>query len=1124
MKRNTIKIALLLMGSGACALIYQTAWLREFRLIFGASTAASAAVLAIFMGGLGAGGIVLGKRVDRCRRPLEFYANLELLIALTAASTPGLLWLVREAYIWTGGTSGLGMAMGTVARLFLSTLVLIVPTVLMGGTLPAAARAAEEEEDVSRRNLALLYGLNTLGAVTGAALSTFLFLELFGNRKTLWLAALANLLVGLGARSLSRRLGEGAAAAQEPVAAVEPVPGPAAHPGDSSPGGEAASRTGGAADLAAGHVPPSEARAPVPAGLVLGAAAMVGFAFLLMEIVWYRMLGPILGGSSFTFGLILAVALLGIGLGGAAYGLLMSNRPSTLRGFALTCGLEALCIAIPFALGDQLAFLALLLRSLGSLGFLGHVAGWTVVAAVAVLPASFVAGVQFPLLIALLGRGREQVGRHVGLAYGLNTSGAIAGSLAGGFGILPLLTAPGTWRMVVVMMAVLGAAAQALSYRSTRRGRPALLPLGTAAAALLMILATGPTAAWRHGQIGAGRSNLTQASPNQLIDWAHHIRRTTSWETEGVESSIALSTINGYAFVVNGKIDGNARGDAGTQIMAGLLGAILHPHPASAMVIGLGTGSTAGWLGCLTTMERVDVVELEPAVLHVAEVCAPVNQGVLTNPKVRISIGDAREALLTSSLRYDIIFSEPSNPYRAGVASLYTRDFYQAVAKRLEKDGLFLQWLQAYEVDGTTIQTAFATLKSVFPVVETWLTESNDLLLLCTEAPVRYQSSSLRERIHTEPYRTSLEKAWRVTDLEGLLAHFLASDAFSAAVAGRAGGILNTDDRNIVEFGFARTLGSSSFFDLREMRDAARARGEDRPAIDDVDWPQVTERQASMAFAFEIPPEVHPTSDRGAKARTQAKIRYEQGDLGGAYQLWRSQTRKPVDLIELLLCAESAAESGDQGALEWIEKLRAFEPVEADIALARLRFCQGKAIDAAETIEKAYLRYREDPWALRMVVNRSFELAVSIVKSAPRDMGLRVLRSLEAPFSLRLANDRRLFTLMDIAEVLDPSHTGEMTRGTFRNFEPSPPWDWRFLLQRFRSFDGASDPLAEASRRDLEQFIARGGAPFSMGLEPEVPAARRGTDTAGFLSAPPEGTTPAGRPGAAPEPSGGSGR
>ncbi|HEX8954149.1 MAG TPA: spermidine synthase, partial [Polyangia bacterium] len=392
----TGRVALLLFGSGLCALVYQVAWLRELRLVFGASTAASAAVLGIFMGGLGAGGLVFGKRAAAAARPLALYARLEAGIAIASALTPLFVVVARWLYAAVGGTPALGLGGGTVARLVLAAVVLGVPTLLMGGTLPAAAQAVTRAGDVGRRDLAILYGANTLGAVAGATLSTFVLLEALGTRRMLLAACVLNLVVAAIAVLLASRMADRAAEAADEAPAVADAPvAPAVSP-----------------------------------RFTLAAAALVGFVFLLMELVWYRMLAPLLGGSSYTFGLILAVALAGIGGGGVAYALFGGRRAATLTGFALTCALEAAALAVPFALGDRLAVWSATLRPLGSVGFYGFVAGWTAITTIVVFPAAFVSGVQFPLLIALYGHGRADVGRQVGNAYAWNTAGAIAGSLA----------------------------------------------------------------------------------------------------------------------------------------------------------------------------------------------------------------------------------------------------------------------------------------------------------------------------------------------------------------------------------------------------------------------------------------------------------------------------------------------------------------------------------------------------------------------------------------------------------------------------------------------------------------------------------------------------------------------
>jgi spermidine synthase len=1096
---TTWKVSLLLFGSGLCALVYQMAWLREFRLIFGASTAASAAVLAIFMGGLGLGSLLLGGRADRQARPLRFYAHLELIIAITAAATPQLLWAARAAYIATGGSPVLGMWGATVVRLLLAALVLVVPTFLMGGTLPAAARSVENDSDVGRRNLAMLYGANTLGAVTGSALATFVLVEIFGTRKTLWAACLVNVLIALIARRLSDASPEDA----EPAGAA-PAP-PAANEGAVPVEDDAVAE---------------DALKPAPPLFVLSASAVVGFAFLLMELVWYRMLSPILGGSTYTFGLILAMALLGIGLGGAAYAVLRGNRPATLSGFALTCALEALFIAIPFALGDRLALQAMLLRSLASLGFWGLVMGWAIIASIVVLPAAFVSGIQFPLLIALLGRGKAAVGRHIGQAYTANTIGAIVGSLAGGFGLLPLLTAVNVWRGVVVILAVLAAATLALAAlpgavmrrRDDDAGNTAgsqippgvvprlAAPAVTAALALILLLATGPTAAWRHGGIGAGRSDKFGATPNGLRAFLNDTRRGIVQEWEGVESSVAVSDHSGYCFIVNGKSDGHIRMDAGTQVMGGLVGAVVHPGVKSAMVIGLGTGCTAGWLGAVPGVEHVDVVELEPAIVEVARMCGPGNEDVLSNPKVRISIGDAREALLTTPSTYDLIFSEPSNPYRAGIASLYTVEFYEACAKRLNPDGLFIQWLQGYEVDGQTVRTVYATLAQVFPAVETWRTQSGDMLLMAGSRPIAFDVPRMRQRITQEPFRRATAKVWRATDLEGFLAHHIANSRFARAVAGAENGRINTDDQNLVEFSFGRTVGKHGLFGPSTLLALAQARGEERPDVvgGPVDWDAVEDQRISFTAAEGVEPKLPPVAPNEPPALQQRRLRAAaltlvlRGNPQGAVDTWRRQPRPPQDPSELLFMAGAYIDRGDAEAAKLVEQLRATQPVEAQALTAYMLWRQRRPVEAIEAMEATFAAYRNDPWPQMDIMRRLHTLAADVSRAdVSGNAARRLYTVMRSPYVVHVLQETRKQTAMSLATIADERTGSLLAAEAIRQFEPHVPWEEPFLEARFNAYKRANDPQTVRAYEQLVEFQLAEPFAFDLDLTPKPPAATR---------------------------------
>ena len=771
MNRRFALVGLLLMGSGACALIYQVTWLRELRLVFGSTTAASAAVLAIFMGGLGMGNALLGRRADTRSNPLAFYALLECLIAITVGLSPWLIDASRAVYIACGGQMALGVFGATTSPIAAFGHDSAATDVPHGRNAAGSGcrrnRARRREPACGGDPLWREYGrgrrrsdVQHVSHAADARHAVYALVRLLAERwciRRRWF--------------LSRGKGTGTFFGHNAVTPGESQTGPKM---SQSPLVKPSARKKSA----------KERKQPVAGGEglphpihVYATAGVVGFAFMLMELVWYRMLASILGGTTYTFGLIVSVALLGIGLGGVLYPVCFRGRQPSLRSLSLTCGLEAMFLAVPFALGDRLAIAAAMLHQSNRLGFLGEVLGWSAIALIVVLPASIASGVQFPVLIALLGRGDKDVGRQVGATYAFNTMGGILGSLAGGFGLIPLLSAVGAWRAVGITLAGWCAYLAVVAARGQRQARYRLAPVGIGIVALSLLTFIGPTAVWRHSDFVSGRARLPESwTENARIRWENLQRHEIVWEADGVEAGVAIAVESGYSFMVNGKCDGNALGDAGTQMCLGILPASLHPDPKTCFVVGLGTGETAGWLGKIPSIQRVDAAEIEPALDEMARRCTPINGDVFHNPKVHVIYNDAREVLLTNPQTYDIIASEPSNPYRAGIANLFTREFYHAAKGRLNDGGLFIQWLQAYETDQTTVFTVFATLKSVFEHVEIWQSKHDDMLLLCSNQPFSYTAERLRRRIAEEPYRTALAVAWRATQMEGFLAHYVAGE------------------------------------------------------------------------------------------------------------------------------------------------------------------------------------------------------------------------------------------------------------------------------------------------------------------------------------------------------------
>jgi len=480
------------------------------------------------------------------------------------------------------------------------------------------------------------------------------------------------------------------------------------------------------------------------------------------------------------------------------------------------------------------------------------------------------------------------------------------------------------------------------------------------------------------------------------------------------------------------------------------------------------------------TMDRVDVVELEPAVVRVARDSAAINHDALANPKLHLRFGDAREALLVSRGRYDVIFSEPSNPYRAGVSSLFTQEFYRAVLPRLTEDGVFLQWLQAYEIDGQALHTAIATIASVFPVVETWTTGPGDLVLVATRRASPRDAAALRERMALEPYRTALARSWRVTDLEGFLAHFVAGAGLSRAIREGEGDFVNTDDRTLLEFAFARSAGRGGLVDV-DLLAASRQRGEARPEVvgGPVDWTLVEDERMAMSVVESKKPTPVPGAGPEQARRGDAYARYVMRDPVGVIATWQTQPRAPVTLIELEMLGEAYAEMGDARALPLIERLRALEPIEADAVLGRLRARQGRWREAEDAVAAALERYHEDPFPDPELMRRALDdVALPLAREAP--FARRLFDLLRAPFALRMLESNRLRARVDLAIRLD---FAALCVEALAPFEPDPPWS-ESLVVRAQCYRAAKDPRAAAAEADVEELAAEEGRWLSTSIVP----------------------------------------
>jgi len=1029
-------VTTLVFFSGCAALIFQIAWMREMRLVFGATTAAVAAVLAIFMAGLGVGSAILGGRADRDELPLRMYGALEVGIALSAAVSPWMITVARWLYIGMGGLESLGFFWATIVRLALTAIVLAVPSFLMGGTLPAAVRAVTLPADTNRRRVGLLYGANTLGAVFGAGVATLFALESLGTRATLWLGCAMGLAVGATAIASSRKM--------RPIVASD----------DANKGADRVTES---------PVHKGVKLLPAPPWIIYATAGVLGFAFFALELVWYRMLAPILGGTTYTFGFILCIALLGIGLGGVAYNYLAIRLRPTLAGLAITCGCEALFTILPFALGDRLALLAARLNQ-GAGDFVALVLGWALVLSIVVLPSAFISGIQFPLLTGLLGSGRRTVSNHLGRAYAWNTSGAILGSLVGGFGALPFFSAPGLWKLIAGLLVVHSVAVLIASGRA--HWLAAGLVSALAVSTFACMFAEGPTAAWRDGGVGGGRAFFSFEDSNSIQQWLNGVRRVVVWGQDGVECGIGIGCHNGLSFIVNGKTDGNALLDAATQMGVAALGAALPKDPKTALVIGLGTGETAGWLAELRGIEKVTVVELEPAIDEMARRCRELNCDVLHHPRVRRVYDDGREYLFTTREKFDVIVSEPSNPYRAGVATLYTTEFYRAIGQRLNQGGVFLQWLQGYEVDNETVLTVLKTARSEFRHVEVWRTLSTDLQLVCSNEPLDYTAAELRERIGSGRLKELLQRAWNVDDLNGFMAHFVGSSAWVDSIAQIPFLQFNTDDRTILEFRFAKTVGRSTPFSLENLQEQLSTANSDRPEIgEELDWNAIELRRQVDNVLLNGQLSASMLPDKDDQKLIAALEFWHSGDFARAIERWPAKYREPSDSILRLLLAKAYAEMGRAESESLLPAVEARHPLDAAAIRAIYHWRRGNEEQTLVALTSFFTQLKDSPWLVPSICDDVADIAVEVSEKDGK-AAKQCYELLSRPFASFCFEEQRRRGRVLIAADLGNEELVE----SLADVEPNVFWAADVLKPRAAAYAAVNHPLAGRAQREWGRF------------------------------------------------------
>lgn len=778
--------------SGATGLIYEVLWARMLGLVFGATTFAVSTVLAAFMGGLALGSWWAGRSGARLARPLRAYGLIEIGIALYALLVPLIFRLIDNLYalLWTEFRPGFYAF--SLWRFVLSCAALLVPTALMGATLPVLSAALIlRSRNASSTAVARLYTFNLAGAIFGTLAAGFILLPLVGLRATIWTAALINLVIG--AASILADAREGNVGTREEAEGLRPEEKMRAEEVDEAENG-------------AGEEAQMEGKR-----LWLLAAGVSGFVTISTQVAWTRVLTMIIGSSTYAFSLVVALFLLGLATGAYIAGRkrFSKNPRSALLLVEILTGL-GIIMSIWF-INRAPGILFHQGTRLGVSSWLGLLSLQGEIAALIVLLPAVLMGMVMPLVLVWAGGAKQLSVRLVGRSYAVNTLGAITGAFLTGFLFIPKI---GT-RFTILFAGWLCLIVAGLAFQpSERAGKDMRLlwrSLALAAAVILPLicfrlvprlnsadlsvgvydrLARG--LAQTEGSAASGEGKVFSPQTNRVLMYEEGPTTTITVREDWGVRSMALNgrTTASDNFAVDG--------DMSTQVMIGVLPVLIAPRTDKALIVGYATGVSVGSM-LQSPVGSLECVEIEPVTVKAAsQFFEHVNHRPTFDPRMHLIIDDVRTYLRVVPTEYDIIVSEPNHPWVPGVANLFTKEFFEIGRSRLKEDGVFVQWVQLYQLSTDSLRSVIATYRSVFPHVMLFrvggTSVGKDLILVGSRQPLTL--SRVEERLRDERIQSELARI-NVRGVEDVMAWYVCDETqLDPALAGVP---LNTDDNMRIE-------------------------------------------------------------------------------------------------------------------------------------------------------------------------------------------------------------------------------------------------------------------------------------------------------------------------------------
>ena len=776
--------------SGVAALMYEALWVRQFTLVLGASSYAVTTILASYMAGLALGAFWIGRRADRANenRLARWYVGLEAGIGFYALLIPVLLDGAMKLFLPFCIRFQPGPGAFNALRIGFSFCLLLVPTMLMGGTLPVLARYAIRTRPAIAPTISKLYGVNTLGALVGVVITGYFLLPVFGTRLTNMLAAGFNFLVAALFWRLHVQL-----------------------------------RTDPREIVA--HRPADRSTLTLLQTAALGVFALSGAAAMIYQVAWTRTLSLILGTTTYAFTTIVAMYLLGIALGSLVYAWLRRwARAATLLSVLQLAIAATGLLSLP--LFAKLPFLFLSAQQ-------DWIANWTGLqfvrsglAGMMILLPTLAMGAMLPAVAEIVIDDVDVLGRRLGRACAMNTVGAVVGTVAAGLLLIPTIGLQAT-----ILLAAFLNLASAAGFNLLRADGGFAKRLTQSAIAIvcftILILKVSP---WNPQIMSSGvyaygdrylevveRANQSTDEDSENPDswklWREAMRqfKVLFYRSGPADTVAVMENPEGVRFLsVDGKTDASTSlaHDMKTQVMLGQLPLLAHPQARSVFLVGLGSGVTAG--SVLThPLDQLTCAEFSPAVIQAAHFFDEANQHALDDPRFHLLLRDARNALLTTAECFDVIIAQPSNPWISGQSSLFSLEWYQTVKAHLRPDGIFAQWLPAYAIDPRSLRVLIHTLRAVFPAVTVWSSgAAGDVIFLAPrQGSLGIDLAAATQRLRRKPVRADLARLGFAPDAFPDRFFLMGPEGLGEYLdRGRQPIPLNTDDRLVTEFSSPRSM------------------------------------------------------------------------------------------------------------------------------------------------------------------------------------------------------------------------------------------------------------------------------------------------------------------------------